>query len=476
MPKASTETRSRWYSVSVDTLRLIAFPLVALAVVGIGFLGYTTWNRLHTEQATLEILAEVEGVLKRLPNQDGVERFRDELQAARANFQEANQAMIRGEIFPAHAHAVESLDGVNLIRGALGDGQKREAQFYSVQGGVEFRRGERGRWQPARSNVTLRPGDWVRTSRRGSARIMFPNGNLLTLRKESQIVVTRDMTASGADADQAIRMEYGWVDLNTRRSAGRVTTPRAEARVEKDSDAYVSFDRDDGTSRFGTLRGGLQVESADGESRRVSALQQVTQRGRRLSQPTALPAAPRLTQPPDKAEVNWDQQREITLAWQPVDGVGRYVLQVSDSHLFGDNIIEDTERFKTSAKLGVRGEGSFYWRVAARRRDGSLGPWSPTHNFRVVSHTDRNAAEDRTPPDLAITSVTNYGSLVLVSGKTEPGVDVRVNDEPANVEADGSFTKFVAFDSGGPAEVRVFAWDAWGNMNSDSKPVRVENP
>ena len=57
--------------------------------------------------------------------------------------------------------------------------------------------------------------------------------------------------------------------------------------------------------------------------------------------------------------------------------------QVSRSDDFDANVIEDLERRKPSARLGIRGEGTFYWRVAAYRPGGSLGPWSETRSFQI---------------------------------------------------------------------------------------------
>ena len=72
-------------------------------------------------------------------------------------------------------------------------------------------------------------------------------------------------------------------------------------------------------------------------------------------------------------------RREIghgKLAWRAVPGSYRYALQISRSPLFEPNIISDDNRRKTSAKLGLKGEGIYYWQVAAIDREGARGPWN----------------------------------------------------------------------------------------------------
>jgi hypothetical protein len=104
---------------------------------------------------------------------------------------------------------------------ALGHhGAAGEAQFISVQGSVEYRSGDAGEWKTARGRVTLRSGDYVKTASNGSAEIMFVDGTLYTVRPNTMFVVTRTRTGAGA-GEQSIRMDYGWVNLNTSEKPAR---------------------------------------------------------------------------------------------------------------------------------------------------------------------------------------------------------------------------------------------------------------
>ena len=67
-----------------------------------------------------------------------------------------------------------------------------------------------------------------------------------------------------------------------------------------------------------------------------------------------------------------------------------------------------------------------------------------------------------------------YGSLVLVNGRTEPGAAVLINNEPASVQLDGSFSKTIQMTQVGFAFITVVATDAWNNSNEVKRRVFID--
>jgi hypothetical protein len=161
-----------------------------------------------------------------------------------------------------------------------------------------------------------------------------------------------------------------------------------------------------------------------------------------------------------------------------VPGAAHYALQVSRNHLFVDNVIDAENRTKTRATLGLRGEGSFQWRVAAFGADGLQGPWSEPRKFRVASavHNGGGEKQDATPPELDLGDIKTYGSISMVNGRTEPGARVEVNGEQVTLGADGSFTKTVQLNKEGWNIIEVRARNAWGNETVRRHRVFVESP
>lgn len=474
-PIINRKTRE-WYSVSVDALRAWGMVLVVVALSLIAFLGYRAWESRDLQHRSAEALAEARTLMLQLQERELAGDFANELASAVASLGEGTnayaaadfaQALDRGRRSGALLQSI--LDASDAYRGGAG-----QAQFISVEGRVEYRRGDSGEWQSARSRGVLQAGDHVRTSGSGSAEILFTDGTLYTARPDTQLIVSRARGVSGATSEQAVRMDYGWVDLNTARRGGTVSTPNAEARLGSDSEATVTYDAGSRVGRFAAVRGALEVATAAGDRRQVGELEQLVARGDVLAAPEPLLPAPILDAPEDSVEVDLGRTDRLVLSWQPVAGARAYALQVGRSHLFVDNLIDVTGRRSTRATLGVRGEGSFLWRVAALGEDGDRGAWSAPRGLRVAEFRSEESAGDGEPPRLELEEIKSYGSIFIVGGRTEPGVAVEINGELVQVEADGSFTKTIQISKEGWSFIEVRARDAGGDEAVVSPRVFVE--
>jgi hypothetical protein len=467
----------QWYSISVETLRGWGLLLGLLAALGVALFGYHIWESRALERDAARILADDQALIERLKNEERAKSFSTEYSAAVKSFEEGQTLYTAESYGPSIEKAKWSYNVLQSILDALAlPGASGQAQFISVQGEVEFRRGDSGDWQEARSRASLRSGDYVRTSDNGSAEIMFLDGTLYTVRANTQFVVAPPTSASGGPAEQAIEMEYGWVNLETAKRSSNVKTPGAVARVEQDSEAFVAVDKSSSQGRFGAYRGGMELASKGGLTREVGELQEVVQTGDLLSEPKALPGRPDPVEPADNLALDLDRTSRVVLSWEPVAGANRYALQVSRNHLFVDNVIDAENRTKTHATLGLRGEGTFQWRVAAYGPGGSLGPWSSPRKFRVASFEASGGEKDSTPPQLDLEDVKSYGSIFIVAGRSEPGSRIEVNGELVKVEADGTFNKTVQLTKEGWSFIEVRARDGWGNETVRRHRVFVESP
>ena len=477
MPSNPFDRRTRgWYTVSVDTLR----GAVILAIVAaFGFAGwglYRQWEAKSLEREAAFLLDELEGLLSRADAERPEGTFLEELEAARRGNAAATTAYAAHDFTGAVQEARRSRALLlAILDAASASAATGEAQFIAVQGGVEFRRGERGEWEEARTRVVLQSGDHVKTSGNGSAEIVFLDGTLYTVRPNTLFLVTRASGAGGAPSEQTIAMEYGWVNLNTAQRGSRVTTPRAEARVGRESEVVVSFDKESATGRFVAFRGELEVAAKGGLARNVGELEQVVQTGDLLSDAKRLPEAPLQVRPADNFEVSLDGAKKLELEWGPVPGASRYALQVSRNRLFVDNVIDVGSRARTSANLGLKGEGTFEWRVAATGRDGLQGPWSAPRTFHVLASRRAGEQGDKTPPELVIDEVQAYGNIFIVAGRTEAGAGVRVNGEQVAVAANGTFTKTVLVAKEGWSVLELKAMDNAGNEATVRRRVFVES-
>ncbi|MFL6199680.1 MAG: FecR domain-containing protein [Thermoanaerobaculia bacterium] len=466
-----------WYSVSEETLRAFLIILTMIAVLGVSFYLYRSWERRALERDAGEVLDETQRLLQRLQSEPrATSGFRAELDDAWQGFQEARNQYSNQDYQGTLENARRSRNVLLSVLDALHlSDTLGQAQFMSIQGDVEYRRGDGGEWKEARTRVPLQNGDYVRTAENGSAEIMFVDGTLYTVRPNTQFIVSSARSAEGRE-EQAIQMEFGWVDLNTRQGTSNVRTPNAVARVQQDSEAFVSVDPKSNQGRFGAYKGGIELTAKGGLKREVKPQEQVVQTGDLLSAAAPLPARPALITPADNVDLDLDRVPRVALTWDPVQGAARYALQVSRTHLFVDNIIDVKNRTAPKATLGLRGEGTFQWRVAAFDRSGVQGPWSQTWKFRVGSSRSGAGEKDETPPALDLDDVKSYGSIFIVEGTSEPGAQVEINGEQVKVEADGSFKKTVQLEKEGWSFIEIRARDSWGNQSSRRHRVFVENP
>ena len=478
MAARKTKPRRDWYSISVDTLRGLGFLLLVLALVGLSVVGFRTWERSAQRREAANVIEEAVNLSHSLQGERRLTRFAGEYSSARQSLHEAQVKFAAGEYGGAFDLGQRSRNVLQYILDALSpSGAAGQAQFVVVEGEVEFRRGDSGDWQEARSRVQLQPGDYVRTSDNGSAEIMFLDGSLYTVRPTTQFIVAPGSSGSHGTAEQAIEMAYGWVNLSTSEKSNNVRTPRAVARVREQSDAFVAVDKDTSQGRFGAYQGGIEVSSQGGLTRQVGPLQQVVQTGDLLSEARPLPSRPELLAPSDDEALDLDTTRRLVLSWSAVPGASRYALQVSRNQLFVDNIIDVSNRARTRATLGLRGEGSFDWRVAAFGPDGLQGPWSQPRKFRVVSARSASGEKrDTTPPALDLDDVKTYGSIFMVAGRSEPGARIEVNGEQVKTYVDGTFNKTVQLTKEGWNIIEIRARDAWGNEAVRRHRVFVENP
>ena len=465
--------RTAWYSVSEETLRALIGFAVGAAVLFTGYQAYLRWDEYTIERRAAETLNGARGLLETLRSDDGAAGHREEMTQASISLGEAEQAWEQGSyrsaLFKAQVSRGLLLDVLDSVQNP---GRRGEARFIYVEGEVEYRRGETGRFRAARPRDVLYEGDYVRSSAQGSAEILFDgDGTLFTVRPGTMLKVQARLRLRGRG--EPVRMEYGWVDFETSRRPSGVETEHASIRLESESEATVTYEQTSATGRFAVGKGMAQIAAASsGEIRRLEQLEQVLQRAEQLGRTTGLLDGPSVIGPPNGFDLVLERTRELVLSWDGVRGARGYHLQVSRSRLFGEPVI-DRRRGSTSATLGVNDEGNFYWRVAAYGDDGVLGPWSSLRKFRALSLGGIDW-KDTVAPEIQLAEVQVNGNIVIITGRTEPGVRLEVDGQRAPVGADGSFSLSVTPASEGLVDIVVTAVDASGNRAETSRQVFIE--
>ncbi|MFP5248157.1 MAG: FecR domain-containing protein, partial [Thermoanaerobaculia bacterium] len=386
---------------------------------------------------------------------------------------EANKHLTASKYAEARDAAVESQ---TISRAALSGGGDLEsdAQFLTIEGNVEFQKGQSSEWKDADTRTALVNGDWVKTGARSSAELIFSNGSLYTVGPNALLEIYSAVNPQTSRKTDAVQMRVGSVEVATTANVtSTVRTPGAQVIVESESTTHVGVDQQKGTSVVPT-RGAASVTSpAGGPAVRVTSGEKVSSSAEgALSPVKKLAMAPALLSPGDNQVFQLSPDLRVELIWDAREGAGGYVLQVSRSRLFSTQEI-NTRRSKTSAVARVTSEGAFYWRVASVGPDGDVGPFSPFRRFRV-SGGNKQAA-DRTPPKLQMKMPFHVGGqYYTIAGVTEPGSTVFINDEEVDVESSGAFQKLIAVEKVGRNTIVIKAVDPAGNQTVQSQTVIVE--
>lgn len=435
---------------------------------------YQQWEQSTRRDRAEDALEEARDLARSLEDREDYDQIRLEHHIAWEDLADAQAEFDAERYGPALIRARAAVRELDPVFDLGPNSSQRKSRFLSVQGGVEYRRGERGAWKRARTNDSLNPGDWVKTTGDGTAEIRFPDGSTYVLRHDTMVHLSSLLNSAAGNGEPVAKLEFGWVEFNTGQSGSTIKTPTSQAILEGDTEATVTYDPSRASGQYTNFAGRTIVTSNSGQTRQLGELQQVEQKGESLSAPRPVPPGPQLVSPARDQEIDFDTQRELRLAWKSVENAARYAINVSRSQIFATNIIEDSNRRKASARLGIRGEGIFYWRVAAYDRSGSQGAWSEIRSFRIAALKGVSDIEDTTPPVLMIEELQPYGSLVLVNGRTEPGAKVTINDEPVSVDLNGSFSKTIQMTQVGWAFITIVATDAWNNPSEEKKRVFID--
>ena len=461
-----------WYLISIDRLKQIGLVLVLLLLGGAG------WWFWHNQQGNPRsnaesAIADARQALNSVAASPDFNTHRAEFNSAQRKLDEATKHLAATRFAEARDAAVESL---TISRAALNTTESSsDAQFLTVEGNVQFQKGSSGDWKDAEPRLPLMNGDWVRTSARASAELIFSNGSLYTVGPNALLEIYSSVNAQTSEKSTAVQMRVGSVEVATSADdTSTVRTPGTQITVESESTTQVGVDSAQQTAVVAT-RGGASVAPASGGTAvHIAAGEKISSTpAGTLSPVKKLVMAPALLSPGDNQVFQLTQNLTVDLIWDEREGATGYMLQVSRSRLFSTQEI-NTRRTKTSAVARATKEGAFYWRVAAIGPDGDVGPYSAFRRFRVGGGRTQPTS-DRTPPKLTMQKPFHVGGqYYTIAGTTEAGATVFINDQEVDVEATGAFQKLIALDKIGPNSIIIKAVDAAGNQTVQSQSVIVE--
>lgn len=464
-----------WYLISIDRLKQIGLVVLLLLL---GAAGWWFWQSQKSDPRTNaeSAIADARQALNTLAASEKFQARKSEFTRAEGKLAEANNFLAATKYVEAYDAAVESH---TISRTALTGtaNQENDAQFLSVEGNVTFQKSGSGPFKDADTRTPLFNGDWVKTGDRASAELIFSsNGSVYTVGPNALLEIYAAINPATSQKTNAVQMRVGSVEVATLNDESTVRTPGAQVVVEKESTTHVGVDSGSKATSVMSTRGAASVapEKGGAAAVRVASGEKVTATDQgALSAVKKLASPPALLSPADGQVFPLSQALKVELVWDPLPGATAYVLQVSRSRLFATREIH-SRRNKTTAIANVSSEGAFYWRVASVGADGEPGPFSTFRRFRVTGG-GKAASADKIAPKLTLKNPFHVGGqFYTISGTTEAGATVFINDEEVDVDSNGTFQKLISFDKIGRNSIVVKAVDSAGNQAIQSQTVLVE--
>lgn len=274
------------------------------------------------------------------------------------------------------------------------------------------------------------------------ARLQFADGTTYTVKGDTLVTVEENTIDADRASRVGVHIQAGQVDLatptwSTPGSKADISFENAVASLRENSRAEVRSDpktqQQQMTVNEGSAdmkRGGEHVEVAQWERVTFPTNGSITKE--QVLAPPAL-TSPLNLQPIIVADPKKDP---IHFEWKPVATAKAYLLQISKSTLFS-KVLYEKRTADTSLDITGLEPGDYFWKVRAVDAKDATSDLSDPYKFTLVA---QGKEQDML---LEVTGTELHGSMVEVSGRTEPGATLIINGEKvADLRADGTFHYF----------------------------------
>ncbi|MEO6326101.1 MAG: hypothetical protein ABIT01_01885 [Thermoanaerobaculia bacterium] len=472
------ESQLDWYYVSKASMWkwLLVFVVLAVGIVG-GI--YAMGRRDDPVKRAESEIATAEQLIVKAQLSPQAPQLKNEIDAASRKVADAHALL-------DDAHPVEALasarEASSLARRVSADSTHSDASILETEGKVEVQHANRASWEAAKNGQKLFDGDFLKTGATGTVDVMSSDGTLYRIKHETLFEVHRTNVSIGPGGVSSPRSEVklvvGVIDTSTGEN-GRsiIKTDAGTADIGARSNVAVDVDSSKNTS-VSNFRGTTTLSTQSGEKVVLSDHERVTalRSGAPMAAKIKLPDAPAPMRPDNNVVFDLAKKAPVSIKWTKVADAAHYHLQIARVRLFvPDSLVVDLlDRKAPEAVIGVNEEGSFYWRVAALSKTNQSSEWSETRRFKVLG-ANAVAGPDSIPPDLVLQRPQVIGSLVIITGKTEPGATVTVNGEGADTDISGNFKKTISINQEGLSTIVVKATDGAGNETLRKENALIQN-
>jgi hypothetical protein len=331
-----------------------------------------------------------------------------------------------------------------------------EAVLDYLKGDVHRRNISDNDWKSIVRYDLLMEGDKLRTLAQSYAEILFIDESRIQLKENAQTLIRKirnNLLHNTQTCDVSV-LNGEVLALLTGTASGsfHIDTPGVETRIHS---KHFWVKKDKKKSRFANYDGTLKISSGGSQVLLNKNEGTVVPLNKKPAPPTKLIKSPHLIFP---ANFSKHFTTDIQLRWEKVKAAIAYKLELSLDKKFSKIIVAKT--IKTNAFDFPKNleNNLYFWRIASISKDGLMGMFTDIWSFSII--------QDKYPPYLVLhtpeNSKTVTSNSVVISGNTEPGITLTIDDNQASIDENGSFSYYYHLREG-KQKIIVKAVDHAGN-------------
>ncbi|MFH1214456.1 MAG: FecR domain-containing protein [Candidatus Neomarinimicrobiota bacterium] len=373
-----------------------------------------------------------------------------------------------GQLDQAEKTITESLANANKALQAARDKRIKSitAILSDKRGKVQSRSQEQTIWYDAVLSQELKEKERIRTLENSGGAISLIDGSKLTLGENALAVIEamKQDVVKNTNSSNVVLLQgdvMAFLSSQSKKNAVNVSTPGVETDI-RSRNFRASRDADN-TTRFANYEGeidikaeGASVTIKQNEGTKIAA-------GQKPSGPVKLIPPPIIQTPQNTTKI---YTMTVIIKWENVPNAIGYRIEIAPNRNFTDIVYTGDVRNAVNMHWTSQANGVFYLRIASIDKDNFVGPSSEPIEYYVEA--------DQLPPYLMVDSPqegeTSFTGDITVSGMTEKGARVMVENDSIKVDAEGKFKAKYKIP-GNLRKINIKAIDRAGNISNLTRTV-----
>jgi hypothetical protein len=350
-----------------------------------------------------------------------------------------------------------------------------QARFVNLDGKVQVKKVNSVIWNTADYRITLDKGDLIQTGTDGVARLTFADGTTYTVKPETLITVEENSVGPDRPTRVGVSIASGALDLSTAgwetpgsKAEVRFPQDQSVASLRENSRATVRSDPESKQREITVTNGSAALQRGDEHVELVRNERATFQPGGAVAKSQVL-APPDLMQPGNLQPIIVPEPKltPVKFEWQPVPDAVHYTLRVSATSMFVHMLAEKKVTGTTTEVSGL-GAGDYFWMVTATDAQNRTSEASDIFKFTLAA---QGRGEEML---LEVEGTQLHGSVVEITGRTEPGATLLVNGQSvASVDKDGHFQYFTPPMTRGSQTIVIIGQNRRGGTAIKKVPIVV---